>query len=85
MKGKREMIIFIPFVLKILKLRENIKIIDLINGNMKKKVLKCEENSRKFARRSLYTLGLIKKGENFNKNIIPKRPELISPIKIKRF
>ena len=69
------------------KLRENIKIIDVINGNMKKrKVLKCEENSRKFARRSLYTFGLIKKGEKFsNKNIIPKRPGTgISPIKIKK-
>ncbi len=69
------------------KLRDNLNIIDKVIGKMKKrKVLNCEKNSRKFARRSLYTLGSIKKGEKFtNNNIIPKRPGTgISPIKIKK-
>tara|TARA_B100000795_G_C22803179_1_gene443090 strand:+ start:1538 stop:2575 length:1038 start_codon:yes stop_codon:yes gene_type:complete len=69
------------------KLKDNIKIINSISGSMTtRKVLTCEKNSRKFARRSLYTCGFIKKGEFFSSdNIIPKRPGTgISPIDMKK-
>ena len=68
-------------------LRKNLKILDAIDGKMKiRKVLKCEKNSRNFARRSLYTKGFIKKGEKLDyKNVIPKRPGTgLSPIHIKK-
>lgn len=62
----------------------NIEIIKKICGNKVKdrKVLKAEKNSRKFARRSMYTKKKIIKNEILNENnIIPKRPGVgISPI-----
>lgn len=67
----------------IIKLKENINILDKISGKMKvRKVLDCEKQSRKFARRSIYTYGNIKKGQKFSlQNTIPKRPGTgISPI-----
>ena len=56
---------------------ENKSIDELLNsrGKEKKRVLKCEEITRKFARRSIVAKKYIKKGEKFTaKNIIPKRP-----------
>jgi sialic acid synthase SpsE len=68
------------------KFFENIKILKQINNNKfnKRLVLKCEEKSRRFARRSMYTLNKIKKGEILNQmNIIPKRPGFgISPLHV---
>ena len=69
------------------KLKNNLKILSLITGSMKKrKVLSVEKRSRKFARRSMYTKGFIKKGGKLNyDNLIPKRPGTgISPIFIKK-
>ena len=55
---------------------KNINIQDKIIGKMaKRKVLLCEKKSRQFARRGLYTLKALKKGEVLSdKNLIPKRP-----------
>ena len=68
------------------KFYENIKILNQITNKKftKRKILKCEEKSRKFARRSLYTLNKIKKGEILSQiNIVPKRPGLgISPLDV---
>jgi len=67
------------------KFRANIDLLGVINGNYKtRKVLKCETTSRKYARRSLFTMGTIKKNERITeKNIIAKRPGTgISPLKI---
>ena len=63
--------------------------IDLISKIIKEQkgrpIFKCEKKSRKNTRRSIVTLGNIKKNEIFNeKNLIMKRPGFgISPIKIK--
>ena len=59
----------------------------IITGNKKERtVLKCEKNSRKNARRSIFTLGKIKKGAIITqKNIIIKRPgDGISPLFYKK-
>lgn len=66
------------------KFFQNIKILNqVMNNNFNNRVvLNSEKKARKFARRSLYTLKTIKKGEILSeKNIVPKRPGLgISPI-----
>ena len=67
------------------KFRSNIDLINKIEGKEKfRKVLKCEKSSRKNARRSLFTYGIINKGEKISyKNIIAKRPgDGISPMLI---
>ena len=67
------------------KFRSNIDLINKIEGKEKfRKVLKCEKSSRKNARRSLFTCGIINKGEKISyKNIIAKRPgDGISPMLI---
>jgi len=68
------------------KFFENIRILNqIINKNFSRRlILKSEKKSRKFARRSMYTLSNIKKGEILSqKNIIPKRPGLgISPLDV---
>jgi len=57
------------------ELRENINEIMLSLKIKNKKVLACEKQTRKFARRSLVIFEDIKKGTIINeKNIIPKRP-----------
>lgn len=61
----------------------NKKFKKLITGNKKNRtVLNCEKISRRNARRSIFTLGNIKKGEKIKKrNIILKRPgDGISPL-----
>jgi len=71
----------------LIKLNENIKLLQIIIGNQKnRKVLSIEKKSRKFARRSIYANKDIKKGEILSyKNLIPKRPGTgISPIHLKR-
>lgn len=68
------------------KFFENIKILKQIVNNKfnKRKVLKCEDRPRKFARRSMYSLNKIRKGEILSEtNIVPKRPGLgISPLDV---
>lgn len=63
---------------------DNIKILHKIIKNkfITRAPLKAELQSRKYARRSMYTCNKIKKGEIFSeKNIIPKRPGTgISPL-----
>ena len=68
------------------KFIKNINIIRKVIQNQKgRKILKCEKIPRKNARRSIVTLGSIKKGEKFSEqNLIMKRPGTgISPTKIK--
>ena len=56
-------------------LRDNVDELLCAEGKGTKKVLKCEAQTRKLARRSLVAKQYIKKGEKFTiKNIIPKRP-----------
>lgn len=56
-------------------LRENVDELLCAKGKKEKKVLKCELNTRKLARRSLVAKKYIKKGEKFSiKNVTPKRP-----------
>ena len=89
MKGKKNNDHFhsINF-LDLQKFYKNIKILNQITNIRftKRKVLRCEEKSRKFARRSLYTLKKIKKGEILSQiNIIPKRPGIgISPLEVNK-
>ena len=67
------------------KFRSNLDLLNIIQGNYKnRKILKCEITSRKNARRSLFTMGAVKKGQLITKkNIIAKRPGTgISPTKI---
>ena len=69
------------------KLRDNISILQSINGNYKKRIiLESEKKSRLNARRSLYSNGKIKKKEKISKNnLIAKRPGGgISPIHYKK-
>ncbi len=69
------------------KFRNNIELIKRINGEIKNRIiLKCEKKSRKNARRSIFTLGKIKKNQKITyKNIIAKRPgDGISPIFVKK-
>lgn len=85
LKGKKDNDHFHSINSKDLKIFfDNIQILEKIVGKKtnKREVLKAEHNSRKFARRSMYTKKLIKKNEILNnKNIIPKRPGLgISPL-----
>ena len=57
------------------KLVENVRIINLSMGNGKKIALKCENQARKFARRSIVANKKITKGEVLTKNkIYFKRP-----------
>jgi N-acetylneuraminate synthase len=69
------------------KLRLNINLSKRIEGKSgARNVLKCEIKSRRNARRSMYTLGNLKKNTVISeKNIIPKRPGGgISPIYYKK-
>ena len=68
------------------KLVENVRIINLSMGNGKKKALKCENQARKFARRSIVANKKITKGEVLTKNkICFKRPGTgISPSLLKK-
>ena len=67
---------------------DNIKILNKIIKNkfITRTPLKAELQSRKYARRSMYTCNKIKKGEIFSeKNIIPNRPGTgISPLYAKK-
>ena len=67
------------------KLVENVRIINLSMGNGKKIALKCENQARKFARRSIVANKKITKGEVLTKNkICFKRPGTgISPSLLK--
>ena len=70
-----------------IRLRENISILQNINGNLKRRVvLKSENKSRLNARRSLYSNGKINKNEIITKEkIIAKRPGGgISPLDYKK-
>ena len=60
----------------LIKFKNNISLIIETNlAQKQRKVLKCELKSRKNARRSIVTLGVIAKGETFTKeNLIMKRP-----------
>lgn len=66
----------------------NIQILNEIVKNKftTRQPLKAELQARKYARRSMYTLNKIKKGEIFSeKNIIPKRPGIgISPLYVNK-
>jgi N-acetylneuraminate synthase len=65
------------------KFRKNIDFINLIRGKAEtRKLISCEKISRKNARRSIVTLGKVKKNTKFTKkNLILKRPgDGISPI-----
>ena len=68
------------------KLVENVRIINLSMGNGKKIALKCENQARKFARRSIVANKKITKGEVLTKNkICFKRPGTgISPSLLKK-
>ena len=68
------------------KLVENVKTINLSMGNGKKIALKCENQARKFARRSIVANKKITKGEVLTKNkICFKRPGTgISPSLLKK-
>ena len=68
------------------KLVENVRIINLSMGNGKKIALKCENQARKFARRSIVANKKISKGEVLTKNkIYFKRPGTgISPSLLKK-
>ena len=56
-------------------LKDNLKKLRNIYGNNEKNFLMSEKNSRKFARRAIYTTRKIKKGEKIKINdIISKRP-----------
>ena len=68
------------------KLVENVKTINLSMGNGKKIALKCENQARKFARRSIVANTKIAKGEILTKNkIYFKRPGTgISPSLLKK-
>jgi len=68
------------------KLVENVRTINLSMGNGKKIALKCENQARKFARRSIVANKNIAKGEVFTKNkIYFKRPGTgISPSLLKK-
>ncbi len=69
------------------KFRNNVELIKKIDGKIKDRIiLKCEKISRKNARRSIFTLGKIKKNQKITyKNIIAKRPgDGISPIFVKK-
>ena len=59
-----------------LNLRENISILNMVNGNLiKRKVINAEKKPRLNARRSLYALGKLERLTKISeKNIIPKRP-----------
>jgi N-acetylneuraminate synthase len=67
---------------------DNINILKKISGKIYKTrfPFKSELNSRKYARRSMYTCKNIKKNEIFTKeNLIPKRPGLgISPLHVSK-
>ena len=70
----------------LIKFRSNINILNSINKNLKeRKILKCEKISRKNARRSIVTKGLIKKGEKITiDKVIMKRPGTgLSPDKLR--
>ena len=57
------------------KLRKNVDLFLEAGGNGGKKVLNCEKELRKIARRSLVTNKFIKKGEIIKESsLIPKRP-----------
>jgi len=57
------------------KLRQSVDLFLKASGEENKKVLKCEKELRKIARRSLVTTKFIKKGEFIRENnLIPKRP-----------
>ena len=61
----------------LLNLRNNLKKLRQLYGSDKKDFLASEKNSRKFARRAIYTTKKIKKGQRLTKlNIISKRPLL---------
>ncbi len=64
------------------KFREKQRFLSKCLGDIAKKPVKGEENARKYARRSLVTMGSIKKGEKISyENTICKRPALgISPM-----
>ena len=68
------------------KLVQNVRTINLSMGNGKKIALKCENQARKFARRSIVANKNIAKGEVFTKNkIYFKRPGTgISPSLLKK-
>ena len=69
------------------RFRDNIELTKVINGkNKNRNVLGCEKKSRKNARRSIFTLGKIKKNQKITyRNIIAKRPgDGISPIYVKK-
>ena len=62
------------------KLRDNVDLLIKAKGKEEKKVLKCETNIRKIARRSLVAAKLIKKNEIIKENcLIPKRPGIGIP------
>ncbi len=70
-----------------IKLRNNITILNSINGSeQKRKILRSEKKSRINARRSLYAQGKIEKSKKIlDKNIIAKRPGGgISPLHYKK-
>ena len=70
----------------LIKFRSNINILNSVNKNLKeRKILKCEKISRKNARRSIVTKGLIKKGEKITiDKVIMKRPGTgLSPDKLR--
>jgi len=59
------------------KFKKNIDFIDLIKGNKNKEVLKCEENSRINARRSIYVTKNLKNGYVLKReDLMCKRPNI---------
>ena len=59
------------------KFKNNIAFLDLIIGQKEKGVLPCEENSRINARRSIYAMRRLNKGERISRcDIICKRPAI---------